>query len=32
MEKEGIISRGRIQYAGEKFRIYRLKGREELVR
>jgi len=32
MEKEGIISRGWIQYAGKKFRIYRLKGREELVK
>jgi predicted ArsR family transcriptional regulator len=32
MTKEGIISRGWMKYAGKKFRIYRLKGREELVR
>jgi predicted ArsR family transcriptional regulator len=32
MAKEGIISRGWMKYAGKKFRIYRLKGREELVR
>nr|WP_011229450.1 hypothetical protein [Sulfolobus sp. NOB8H2]CAA09138.1 hypothetical protein [Sulfolobus sp. NOB8H2] len=32
MAKEGIISRGWMKYAGKKFRIYRLKGREELVK
>ena len=32
MAKEGIISRGWMKYAGKKFRIYRLKGREELIR
>jgi len=31
MAKEGIITRGWMKYAGRKFRIYRLKGREELV-
>lgn len=31
MAKQGIISRGWMKYAGKKFRIYRLKGREELV-
>ena len=32
MAKEGIISRGWMKYAGKKFRIYRLRGREELIR
>ena len=32
MAKEGIISRGWMKYAGKKFRIDRLKGREELIR
>ncbi|WP_016732300.1 hypothetical protein [Saccharolobus islandicus] len=32
MAKEGIISRGWMKYAGKKFRIYRLKGREELIK
>ena len=32
MAKEGIISRGWMKYAGKKFRIYRLKGREELLK
>lgn len=31
MAKEGIVTRGWMRYAGKKFRIYRLKGREELV-
>jgi len=31
MAKEGIITRAWMKYAGRKFRIYRLKGREELV-
>ncbi|QXJ36581.1 plasmid regulator [Saccharolobus shibatae] len=32
MVKEGIITRGWMKYAGKKFRIYRLKGREELTK
>jgi predicted ArsR family transcriptional regulator len=32
MAKEGIISRGWMKYAGKKFRIYRLRGREELLK
>lgn len=31
MAKEGIVTRSWMKYAGKKFRIYRLKGREELV-
>ncbi len=32
MAKEGIISRGWMKYGGKKFRIYRLRGREELLK
>jgi len=31
MAKEGITTRAWMKYAGRKFRIYRLKGRDEFV-